>query len=232
MYRYTGERATGGAGIQVDFAAEALDLALADCSRTVSYRVAKRGIDIVVSLAALIILSPLLALVALAVKTSSPGPILYEWNVVGRGGRGFTGYKFRTMVTNADDLKAGLWQHNERVGPTFKMRDDPRVTRLGRILRKFSLDELPQLWSVLKGDMSLVGPRPVGPAEWELFELWQRRKLSVTPGAVCLWHARGKPAGHDEWMRLDLEYIDDWSLWLDVKILLASLWYVASGKNY
>jgi lipopolysaccharide/colanic/teichoic acid biosynthesis glycosyltransferase len=204
----------------------------ASCSQTFAYRVIKRLIDVLGSAFALIFLSPLLVLIALAVRLSSPGPVFYKWHVVGRGGNRFTGYKFRTMVVNADDLKKDLWQHNERNGPTFKMKEDPRVTPLGRILRKFSLDELPQLWSVLKGDMSLVGPRPVGPDEWERFQDWQRRKLSVTPGGVCLWHARGKPEGFNEWIRLDLEYIDNWSLWLDIKIICGGVWYILSGKNY
>ena len=151
---------------------------------------------------------------------------------MGRSGRRFAGYKFRSMVAGADALKKELWRHNERKGPTFKMRDDPRVTRVGCILRKFSLDELPQLWSVLKGDMSLVGPRPVAPSGWEQFVDWQRRKLTVTPGMICLWHVRGKPKEFDQWINLDLEYIDTWSLWRDVRLVLHSGWYIASGSNY
>jgi lipopolysaccharide/colanic/teichoic acid biosynthesis glycosyltransferase len=173
-----------------------------------------------------------LGLIALIVRLSSPGPLFYNWHVVGRGGKRFTGYKFRTMVVNADELKKDLWQYNERHGPTFKMKNDPRVTPVGRILRRFSLDELPQLWNVLKGDMSLVGPRPVGPDEWEHFEDCQRRKLSVTPGMICLWHVRGKPKEFRQWIKADLEYIDNWSLWLDIKLLFGAAWYMLSGKNY
>ena len=196
------------------------------------YRVVKRCVDIVVTSLGLLILSPFLLIVGLLVKLTSPGPVFYAWNVIGRGGRPFRGYKFRTMVVNADELKKDLWRYNERNGPTFKLENDPRVTPVGRILRKFSLDELPQLWSVLKGDMSLVGPRPVGPHEWVHFEDWQRRKLSVTPGMICLWHIRGKPKEFSEWIKLDLEYIDNWSLWLDIKLLFGAAWYVLSGKNY
>jgi lipopolysaccharide/colanic/teichoic acid biosynthesis glycosyltransferase len=129
-------------------------------------------------------------------------------------------------------MKKDLLDYSESTGPVFKMKDDPRITSVGRILRRFSLDELPQLWSVLKGDMSLVGPRPVLTYEWEQFEEWHRRKLSVQPGAVCLWHVRGQPRDFDEWVKLDLEYIDNWSLWLDLKILFGAAAYIVTGKNY
>jgi lipopolysaccharide/colanic/teichoic acid biosynthesis glycosyltransferase len=203
----------------------------APCSQRFAYRVIKRLIDILCSTAALVLLSPLLGFIALTIKLLSPGPLFYKWHVVGRGGQRFTGYKFRTMVVNADELKKDLWHYNERNGLTFKMKNDPRVTPIGRILRKFSLDELPQLWSVLKGDMSLVGPRPVGPDEWEHFEDCQRRKLSVTPGMICLWHVRGKPKEFRQWIKADLEYIDNWSLWLDIKLLFGAAWYMLSGRN-
>ena len=136
------------------------------------------------------------------------------------------------MVADADERKRELWGRNERQGPTFKMKDDPRVTRVGSVLRRFSLDELPQLWSVLKGDMSLVGPRPVTPSEWEQFADWQRRKLTVTPGMICLGHVRGRPKEFAQWIDLELEYIDTWSLERDFRLLLSSVWYVASGRNY
>lgn len=188
--------------------------------------------DILVAASSLILLSPFLLAIAAVVRLTSPGPVFYTWHVVGKNGIRFTGYKFRTMVANADELKKNFWQYNERKGPTFKMKNDPRVTSIGRILRKFSLDELPQLWSVLKGDMSLVGPRPVSHQEWEHFEDWQRRKLCVTPGMICLWHLRGKPKEFNEWIRLDLEYIDNWSLWLDIKLLFGAALYMLSGSNY
>ena len=197
-----------------------------------SYGYIKRAIDIVAVLVVLVLLFPLFLLITFAVKMGSNGPILYTWRVVGRGGRPFISYKFRTMIVGADELKKRLWQWNEMTGPVFKLKDDPRVTSVGCLLRKFSLDELPQLWSVLKGDMSLVGPRPVGPHEWVHFEDWQRRKLSVTPGMICLWHIRGKPKGFGRWIKLDLEYIDNWSLWLDIKLLFGAAWYVLSGRNY
>lgn len=218
--------------MQASYATSATDLRLAPCSQTFAYRVIKRVIDLLISAIALILLSPLLGLIALIAKLWSPGPLFYKWHVVGRNGKRFTGHKFRTMIVGADELKKELWHQNEMTGPVFKLKNDPRATLVGRILRKFSLDELPQLWSVLKGDMSLVGPRPVGPQEWKHFEDWQRRKLSVTPGMICLWHVRGKPKEFREWIKLDLEYIDNWSIWLDIKLLFGAVWYMLSGSNY
>jgi lipopolysaccharide/colanic/teichoic acid biosynthesis glycosyltransferase len=201
--------------------------------RRFAYRWVKRGIDVVGSLACLLLLSPLLLIVAVLVKGTSPGPVFYAWDVIGRGGRPFRGYKFRTMVANADELKPQLAHLNEMSGPVFKARDDPRITPVGRWLRKYSLDELLQLWSVLKGDMSLVGPRPPGQNEWPHFEDWQRRKVSVTPGITCLWQVSGRNRirDFDEWVRLDLEYIDHWSLWLDFKILLRTISAVVRGTG-
>jgi lipopolysaccharide/colanic/teichoic acid biosynthesis glycosyltransferase len=170
---------------------------------------------------------------AVAVRLSSPGPIIYPWRVVGRYGRPFTGYKLRTMVEGAHGMRSTLRSQNEMSGPVFKMTADPRVTAAGRWLRKYSFDELPQLWSVLKGDMSLVGPRPVLREEYLEFELWQMRKLSVTPGLTCLWQVRGRNAIRDfaDWARLDLEYIDNWSLMLDAKILMHTVLVVLKGTG-
>lgn len=193
---------------------------------------AKRTLDVVIAGIALVLLLPFLVLIAVLIKLSSPGPVLFRWPVVGQRGRPLKAYKFRTMVVGADQMKQQLLDQNEATGPVFKMKKDPRVTPVGRFLRKFSLDELPQLWSVLKGDMSLVGPRPVLTYEWEQFNSWQRQKLSVKPGAVCLWHVRGQPRDLDEWVKLDLEYIENWSLWLDVEILVGATWYIVTGRNY
>lgn len=195
-------------------------------------RIAKRLFDVIFSAALLVILSPVLLLIALAIRVSNGAPVLFEWYVVGENGRTFKSYKFRTMVANAEQMKQELMSRNEMRGPVFKMKDDPRVTRIGRLLRKFSLDELPQLWSVLKGDMSLVGPRPPLLSEYEKFEDWQKRKLAVKPGMTSLWHVSGKPSDFDTWLRLDFEYIDHWSLWLDFKILLKTGAVVLFGKNY
>ena len=195
-------------------------------------RAAKRLLDILVAGGLLLVLWPLLALIALLIKLTSPGPAIYRWPVVGQGGRPLKAYKFRTMVVDADSMKQQLLEQNEATGPVFKMKHDPRVTPVGRFLRKFSLDELPQLWSILKGDMSLVGPRPVLTYEWEQFNAWQRQKLSVQPGAVCLWHVRGQPRDFNEWVKLDLAYIENWSLALDFRILAGAVSYILAGKNY
>lgn len=192
----------------------------------------KRLLDIVVSAVALTMASPVLLLAALAIKITSPGPAFFRWPVVGVGGRPLRAYKLRTMIVGADTVKAQLQDQNESTGPMFKMRNDPRVTPVGRILRKYSLDELPQLWSVLKGDMSLVGPRPVLTYEWAQFDPVSRHKLDVKPGMISLWHVRGQPRDFQEWMRLDFEYIDHWSLWLDLTILARGAVYLFGGKNY
>jgi lipopolysaccharide/colanic/teichoic acid biosynthesis glycosyltransferase len=194
---------------------------------------AKRSIDVVGACAALLLGAPLYAALALLVLLTEGRPVFYRWDVIGLNGRPFRGYKFRTMVPDADELRAGLQQRNEMKGPVFKIRHDPRVTRIGRFLRRHSLDELPQFWSVLKGDMSLVGPRPSSPSEYAQFTPEQRRRLSVTPGITCLWQVLGRNdiSEFGEWVRLDLEYIDGWSLALDLKILLRTALVVFSGRG-
>ena len=191
----------------------------------------KRLMDLIAASLGLILLSPFFSAAVIAIKATSPGPVLYRWPVVGRHGRPLRAYKLRTMVVDADEMKQKLLSMNEARGPIFKMQDDPRVTPIGRILRRFSLDELPQLWNIFKGEMSLIGPRPVLIDEWQQFNEGQRRKLAAKPGGVCLWHVRGQPRDLDEWVKLDVEYIESWSLSLDLKILLAAIGYMAGGKN-
>jgi len=193
----------------------------------------KRIIDIFMSIFLIIVLLPVYIILNILVKVSSKGPIFFKWHVIGKNGIPFTGYKYRTMIANADHLKADLLGFNEMSGPVFKIKNDPRITKLGKFLRKFSLDELPQLWSVLKGDMSLVGPRPAGPHEWNQYKQWHKRKLSVTPGITCLWQVNGRNKIYefDEWIKLDLEYIDNWSLWLDIKILFKTIPVVLKGTG-
>jgi exopolysaccharide biosynthesis polyprenyl glycosylphosphotransferase len=195
----------------------------------------KRVIDVVLSAALLVVLSPLLLLIAVAIKLTTPMlPVLYPWRVIGLKGRPFTGYKFTTMVADADERQSELTSRNEMSGPVFKLKDDPRITPLGRFLRKFSLNELPQLWSVLNGDMSLVGPRPAFRHELDRYMLWHKRKLCVKPGMTCLWQVSGRNRirNFDEWVRLDLEYIDRWSLSLDFRILARTVWTVVSGSGW
>lgn len=195
----------------------------------------KRLLDVFVSGVLLVLLLPLFALIAIAIKLTTPGlPIFYRWRVVGRNGVEFTGYKFVTMIPDADQMKGELAEHNEMSGPVFKMKDDPRVTPLGRFLRKYSLNELPQLWSVLKGDMSLVGPRPAFRHELQRYEFWHKRKLSIQPGITCLWQVSGrnKISNFDDWVAMDLEYIDNWSLWLDIKILVRTAKTVVAGSGW
>jgi exopolysaccharide biosynthesis polyprenyl glycosylphosphotransferase len=197
-------------------------------------RVIKQVIDLVGSFVLLVSLSWLFALIALLIKWTSPGPVLFRQQRSGINGRPFTLYKFRTMVSNAEQLKHELAAMNEMSGPVFKVTNDPRVTRIGRFLRKSSLDEFPQLYNVLRGEMSLVGPRPLPVDEVKRFyDLAHRRRLSVRPGLTCLWQIGGRNRISDfkEWVRLDLEYIDNWSLWLDLKILWRTLPVVLSGSG-
>jgi exopolysaccharide biosynthesis polyprenyl glycosylphosphotransferase len=194
----------------------------------------KRVLDVCVSASLLVLLAPVFLAIALAIKLTTPKlPLFYPWRVVGYRGRRFTGYKFTTMVADADAEREKLASLNEMTGPVFKITNDPRVTRLGRFLRKYSLNELPQFWSVLKGDMSLVGPRPAGPHELERYELWHKRKLSAKPGITCFWQVRGRNriSNFDDWVRLDLEYIRTRSFWVDCKILAKTAWVVVRGTG-
>jgi exopolysaccharide biosynthesis polyprenyl glycosylphosphotransferase len=212
------------------------DAYLPDAAKTTRWRagqIVKRGIDIVGAGLGLLALSPLLLVVAFLVKATSRGPLFYRTHYLGERGRPFVGYKFRSMVANADLLKSSLAHLNHMKGPAFKIRNDPRVTPLGRVLRKYSIDELPQLWNVLKGDMSLVGPRPPLPEEFERFRDWHKAKLSVRPGITCYWQINGRSeiSDFDQWAHLDLHYIEVWSLWTDLKILLRTVPAVFGGRG-
>ncbi len=189
--------------------------------------------DFTLSLAGLIILSPLFLLIILAIKVSANGPVFFKQTRCGVNGRRFQVYKFSTMIENAEDLKAQLKAANEMDGPVFKIKNDPRVTALGRFLRKTSLDELPQLFNVLKGEMSLVGPRPPLPGEVEKYQPSQRRRLSMKPGITCIWQVSGRNnTSFEQWMKLDLKYIDNWSLWLDCKLLVQTVRAVVMGTGH
>ena len=200
---------------------------------SLSYRLVKRVIDLAGSILGILILLPLLVLVAILIKLTSPGPIIYAYDEIGLSGKRFRCYKFRTMVIDADNQFDSLKNLNEMTGPVFKLSRDPRITKLGVLLRKYSIDELPQLWCVIKGDMSIVGPRPALPREWEQYRPWQRRRLSVTPGITGMWQAYGRNQvdDFDQWVQLDLDYIDNWSVWLDIKIMFRTVIVVLRGTG-
>jgi exopolysaccharide biosynthesis polyprenyl glycosylphosphotransferase len=192
----------------------------------------KRAIDIVMSAALLILAFPVMAILALLIRFTSAGPIIFSQNRSGLHGRSFRMYKFRTMVTNAEQARAELEARNEMTGPVFKVKNDPRITPIGHLLRRTSLDELPQLWNVLRGEMSIVGPRPLPLYETANFnDVTQRRRMSVRPGLTCLWQVRGRNKITDfkDWVSLDLEYIDRWSLLLDLQILCRTVPVVLFG---
>jgi exopolysaccharide biosynthesis polyprenyl glycosylphosphotransferase len=194
---------------------------------------AKRALDVGVSSLLLALLAPFFAILAVLVKYTSEGPVFFLQERVGLNKRKFRIYKFRTMVSNAEKMLPGLEKLNEVSGPVFKIMNDPRVTPVGRFLRRTSIDELPQLFNVLKGDMSLVGPRPLPLRDYEGFsEDWQRRRFSARPGITCLWQVNGRSGvSFDRWMELDLQYMDEWSLWLDLKILARTVPAVLKGSG-
>jgi exopolysaccharide biosynthesis polyprenyl glycosylphosphotransferase len=193
--------------------------------------VIKRIVDVAISLTAVVLLAPIFLVTALLVKWRSRGPVFFAQERIGLNKRRFLMYKFRTMVVDAEQKRAELEEWNEVDGPVFKIKDDPRVTLIGKFLRKTSIDELPQLFNVLKGDMSLVGPRPLPVRDYLGFDQdWQRRRFSVRPGITCLWQINGRSTVHFEyWMDLDMQYIDQWSLWLDLKILAKTVPAVLKG---
>ena len=192
----------------------------------------KRMLDIVLSAMLILLCLPLWLIVPLLIKLDSPGPVLFLQKRAGRHGRPFTMYKFRSMVCEAEHLRDTLQQQNEMDGPVFKIRNDPRMTRVGRFLRRTSLDEFPQFFNVLTGDMSLVGPRPLPLYEAQHLHGWQRRRFAVTPGITCFWQVSGRNNMlFDEWLKVDLQYIDNWSLMLDLKIMLRTIPAVVAGTG-
>jgi len=192
----------------------------------------KRVLDVVLASIGLVLVLPVLGIAAVAIKLDSPGPVFHRAVRVGRGGRKFNFLKLRSMQVGAEELRGLLLHLNQAQGPAFKLHNDPRVTRVGRILRKTSIDELPQLWHVLTGAMSLVGPRPPFPEEVEKYEPWMLKRLSVRPGLTCLWQIRGRSdLSFDEWMRLDIEYVDRLSFRLDLEILALTIPAVLSARG-
>jgi exopolysaccharide biosynthesis polyprenyl glycosylphosphotransferase len=198
----------------------------------VRYAVVKRLLDFLVSTAALFVLSPLFAGIALIIKVTSPGPIYFQQTRMGRGGRPFMLRKFRSMYIDAEARRAALTHLNESDGPIFKIRNDPRITPFGRLLRKLSLDELPQLINVFVGEMSLVGPRPPLPNEVAEYTPYQMQRLSITPGITCLWQISGRSnVSFEHWVEMDLFYIRHMSFWLDLKVLLLTIPAVLRGEG-
>ncbi|WP_139903722.1 sugar transferase [Clostridium thermarum] len=200
--------------------------------KSAGYYVMKRIIDLVLSIIGIVALSPLMILTAIAIKLDSKGPAIFSQNRVGKDGNLFKMYKFRSMVINAEELKDKLLDKNEMSGPMFKMKNDPRITRIGKFIRKTSIDELPQLFNVIRGDMSLVGPRPNLPREVKEFNEYQKKKLLAKPGITCYWQIMGRSSiGFEEWMELDIKYIRDRSIWLDIKLIFRTFFVLFGDKN-
>ena len=196
------------------------------------YEVIKRTIDIVASFTGLILLSPLILIVSMLIKLESKGEVIFKQKRVGLNGKEFYMYKFRSMVINAEELKEQLESQNEMSGPMFKIKDDPRITKVGKFIRKTSIDELPQLINVIKGDMSLVGPRPSLPKEVEKFEQWMMERLEVKPGLTCIWQISGRNnIDFEDWMKLDIKYVRERSFKLDMKLILKTVLVLLGDKN-
>lgn len=196
------------------------------------YNISKRALDIIASTLGLIILSPILLVVAILIRLESRGPAIFSQKRIGLNKKEFKMYKFRSMVQNAEELKEKLAKENEMSGPMFKIKNDPRVTKVGRFIRRTSIDELPQLINVLKGEMSLVGPRPSLPKEVSKFEPWMLKRLSVKPGLTCYWQVSGRNnIDFENWMKLDLQYVNDRSFWLDLKLILKTATVLFGDKN-
>ena len=200
--------------------------------KNILYEVSKRTLDFMGSFLGLVILSPILLIVAILIKLESKGPAIFAQSRIGLNGKEFKMYKFRSMVQNAEELKEKLAKENEMSGPMFKMKNDPRVTKVGKFIRKTSIDELPQLFNILKGDMTLVGPRPSLPREVEKFESWMLKRLEVKPGLTCYWQVSGRNnIDFYDWMKLDLKYVDDMSFWLDIKLIFKTVAVLFGDKN-
>ena len=197
------------------------------------YMFCKRAMDIIGSLAGLILLSPLLLIIAIAIKIEDPkGSIFFAQQRCGKDNKLFPMYKFRSMVSNAEELLEELMEHNEMDGPVFKIKDDPRITKVGKFIRKTSVDELPQLFNILMGDMSIVGPRPAIPHEVAEYDDYHKQRLLVKPGLTCIWQVSGRNSiGFDEWMEMDLEYITTRNLWIDIKLIFKTVGVLFGDEN-
>jgi lipopolysaccharide/colanic/teichoic acid biosynthesis glycosyltransferase len=196
------------------------------------YEISKRLLDIIGASLGIIVFTPLMTIASIAIKLDSKGPVLFAQRRCGRGGKVFKMYKFRSMVNNAEDMREELESKNEVSGPVFKIRKDPRVTRVGRIIRKTSIDELPQFINVLKGEMSLVGPRPPIDKEVESYTLYQKQRMLIKPGLTCIWQVSGRNSiDFERWVELDLKYIRERNFWLDVKLILKTFSVLLGDEN-
>lgn len=218
---------------EFDEVAIAIDFSEVLAKESIFYSITKRLIDIVGSLCGIILLSPLFLIVAVLIKLEDPkGKVFFAQERNGRYPKTFKMYKFRSMVHNAEDLLKDLMDRNEQTGPVFKINDDPRITKVGKFIRKTSIDELPQLFNVLKGDMSLVGPRPPIPHEVDQYNSYQMQRLAVKPGLTCIWQVSGRNnIGFDEWVEMDIEYIKRRSLWLDIKLIFKTVGVLFGDEN-
>ena len=218
-----------------EFDEEAIAIDYSDVlgKESIFYSVTKRLIDIVGSLCGIILLSPLFLIVAILIKLEDPkGKVFFAQERNGIYPKTFKMYKFRSMVHNAEELLKDLMDRNEQTGPVFKINDDPRITKVGKFIRKTSIDELPQLFNVLKGDMSLVGPRPAIPREVEQYNSYQMQRLAVKPGLTCIWQVSGRNnIGFDEWVEMDIEYIKNRNLWLDIKLIFKTVGVLFGDDN-
>lgn len=196
------------------------------------YSLTKRVIDVLGSMIGIILLSPIFFVVAVLIKIDSKGAIIFSQTRVGKNGKEFKMYKFRSMVVNAEELKKKLLAQNEMSGPMFKIKDDPRITKIGKFIRKTSIDELPQLINVLKGEMSLVGPRPSLPKEVEKFEPWMKKRLEVKPGLTCYWQVSGRNnIDFNDWMKLDIKYVEERNIYIDIKLIFKTFFVLFGDKN-
>lgn len=196
------------------------------------YEFVKRIIDILLSILAIIVLSPIFLIVAIAIKLDSSGPVVYSQTRVGKNEKHFKMFKFRSMVINAEDMLKELKPMNEMDGPMFKIKEDPRITKIGRFIRKTSIDELPQLINILRGEMSIVGPRPSLPSEVEEFEPWMMERFVVKPGLTCFWQVSGRNnIPFRKWMELDIKYVKERNLWLDMKLVLKTVKVIFNGDD-
>lgn len=196
------------------------------------YRFSKRGLDVIASTLALIVLSPIMLGVAIAIKIESNGPVIFKQKRIGLNGKEFYMYKFRSMVINAEEIKKTLTNKNESTGPMFKIKNDPRITKVGRFIRKTSIDELPQLVNILRNEMSIVGPRPSLPHEVDKFEDWMLERLDVKPGLTCYWQVMGRNSiGFEKWMELDVKYVKEKNFFLDLKLIFKTLFVFLGDEN-